>query len=126
MYKICKLLEYVFLHWLTYLYLVYCSMKNFKLWINGNEHCFEAPTLKHTLIHYLRSTGLTGTKLSCGEGSCGCCTVLVSKFLDDRVEEVTMTSCTVPLISLHGCHVTTIEGIGSTRHGLHPIQVVKN
>ena len=101
-------------------------MKSFKLWINGDEHCLEVPPLQITLIQYLRSSGLTGTKLSCGEGSCGCCTVLVSGFQDDRLEEVTITSCTVPLISLHGSHVTTIEGIGSTRHGLHPVQVVNN
>ena len=98
-------------------------MKNFTFWINGDQHNIEAPQLQQTLIQYLRRTGLTGTKLSCGEGSCGACTVLVSRFQADKLEEVTLTSCTVPLLSLHGCHVTTVEGIGSTRDGLHLVQV---
>ena len=98
-------------------------MKDFTFWVNGDQHQIEAPQLQKTLTQYLRLSGLTGTKLSCGEGSCGACTVLVSRFRNDRLEEVTMTSCTVPLISLHGCHVTTVEGVGSTRNGLHPVQV---
>ena len=40
-----------------------------------------------------------------------------------RLEEVTVTSCSVPLASCHGAHVTTVEGLGSTRRGLHPVQV---
>ena len=32
-------------------------------------------------------------------------------------------SCLVPLCSLHGKAVTTVEGIGSIENGLHPVQV---
>ena len=42
---------------------------------------------------------------------------------EPRLEEVTVTSCSVPLASCHGAHVTTVEGLGSTRRGLHPVQV---
>ena len=32
-------------------------------------------------------------------------------------------SCLVPLCSLHGKAVTTVEGVGSIENGLHPVQV---
>lgn len=34
-----------------------------------------------------------------------------------------MNACLVPICSLHGQAVTTVEGIGSLRKGLHPVQV---
>ena len=34
-----------------------------------------------------------------------------------------MTSCTLQLdLGLNGAHVTTVEGLGSARDGLHPVQ----
>jgi isoquinoline 1-oxidoreductase alpha subunit len=49
------------------------------------------------------SVGLTGTKFGCGVAQCGACTVLVNG-------EPTR-SCSVPLSSVAGKHVTTIEGL---------------
>jgi aerobic-type carbon monoxide dehydrogenase small subunit (CoxS/CutS family) len=37
------------------------------------------------LLQYLRSSGLTGAKLACGEGACGSCTVLVSRYGVHRI-----------------------------------------
>lgn len=54
---------------------------------------------------------LTGTKLVCGEGVCGACTVLV--------DGVPMASCLLPASALDGRAVTTVEGLGSE---LHPVQ----
>ena len=34
-----------------------------------------------------------------------------------------VVSCLVPACSLHGFAVTTVEGIGSVKNGLHPVQV---
>lgn len=54
---------------------------------------------------------LTGTKLSCGAGTCGACTILA-----DRVP---VCSCLLPASALEGRDVTTIEGVGA---GDHPVQ----
>jgi xanthine dehydrogenase YagR molybdenum-binding subunit len=55
---------------------------------------------------------LTGTKLVCGSGVCGACTVL----LDGEP----VVSCLVPAEAAAGKTLTTIEGIGGTK--LHPVQ----
>ena len=54
--------------------------------------------------------GLTGTKLACGTGVCGACTVLVDK--------TPVVSCLTPGTALEGRDVTTVEGLGGT----HPVQ----
>ena len=66
------------------------------------------------LAHVLRDNlGIIGTKIACGEGECGACTVLV--------EGVSVTSCIYPAMKAQGREVTTIDGLGE--HGdLHPIQ----
>lgn len=50
--------------------------------------------------------GLTGTKLGCGEGGCGACTVVVSG--------KTVNACLTPVCAVDGTEVTTVEGIGNT------------
>ena len=121
-------------------------LEELQLWVNGVPQSVSRPRLETSLAQHLRSSGLTGTKLSCGVAACGSCTVLLSAFRrsvvssvgawekyshdlgrdgggEPRLEEVTVTSCSVPLASCHGAHVTTVEGLGSTRRGLHPVQV---
>jgi xanthine dehydrogenase YagR molybdenum-binding subunit len=56
--------------------------------------------------------GLTGTKLVCGSGVCGACTVLL--------DGVPVVSCLLPAQAASGKSVTTVEGIGAKE--LHPIQ----
>jgi selenium-dependent xanthine dehydrogenase len=57
-----------------------------------------------SLLSYLREEArLTGTKLSCGEGACGACSVLADGAL--------LTSCTIPLERIAGRSIVTIEGI---------------
>ena len=69
---------------------------------------------------------LTGSKLGCGEGGCGACTVLVSRCIDRESGEIeyrTVNGCLAPLCSVDGCHVVTVEGLGSmNKSNLHPTQ----
>src|SRR3954447_10109062 len=65
------------------------------------------------LIDVVRGTlKLTGTKLVCGAGVCGACTVLV--------DGAPVASCVMPARAAAGKSVTTIEGIGAAK--LHPVQ----
>ena len=55
-----------------------------ELTVNGRVYRLEKGSASgavdpaHTLAHTLRDTlGLTGTKLSCDNGACGCCTVIM-------------------------------------------------
>ena len=100
------------------------ELSRLTFWVNGKQHNLPASRTPVPLVQYLRSTGLTGTKVSCGEGSCGSCTVLLSRVSGSgELEEVTVTSCRLQLDpGLHGAHVTTVEGLGSARDGLHPVQ----
>jgi aerobic-type carbon monoxide dehydrogenase small subunit (CoxS/CutS family) len=66
------------------------------------------------LLWVLRSDfELTGAKLSCGEGFCGACTVLIN---DEAV-----LSCQYPVQEVNGKEVTTIEGLQDNGK-LHPLQ----
>ncbi|RXG71937.1 Glyceraldehyde dehydrogenase small chain, partial [Armadillidium vulgare] len=78
-----------------------------------------------TLLQYLREKlRLPGTKYGCGEGGCGACTVMVSKYFPQtgQVKHYTVNACLAPIATMHGLAVTTTEGIGSTRTKLHPVQ----
>ncbi len=66
------------------------------------------------LLWVLRTDlSLTGTKYGCGRAVCGACTVIV----DNRA----VRSCVVPLRSVKGKNVLTIEGLAKNGE-LHPIQ----
>lgn len=102
------------------------SSTSILFFVNGKRHDVILgswdPTT--TLLSYLRKNGLTGTKLGCGEGGCGACTVMVSKFdsSNNKIRHISANACLFPLYSLDGLAITTIEGIGGMREGLHPIQ----
>ena len=48
------------------------------VFVNGMRHTLPPGRAEVTLLQWLREQGLTGTKLGCGEGGCGACTVMVS------------------------------------------------
>ncbi|XP_021715610.1 abscisic-aldehyde oxidase-like [Chenopodium quinoa] len=93
--------------------------------VNGER--FEIPTSVHpstTLLEFLRTqTRFKSVKLGCGEGGCGACVVLLSKYdpVHDKVEDYTVNSCLTLLFSIHGCSITTTEGLGSQKEGFHSI-----
>ncbi|KAL1348049.1 hypothetical protein HN51_024045 [Arachis hypogaea] len=92
--------------------------------INGERFEFSKVDPSTTLLEFLRSqTTFKSVKLGCGEGGCGACVVLISKYdpILDRIEDFTASSCLTLLCSIHGCSITTSEGIGNSKDGLHPI-----
>lgn len=92
--------------------------------VNGER--FELPCVdpSTTLLQFLRSeTCFKSPKLGCGEGGCGACVVLISKYDSklNKVEDFSVSSCLTLLCSLNGCSITTSEGLGNTRDGFHSI-----
>jgi carbon-monoxide dehydrogenase small subunit len=86
---------------------------NTKLTVNGQAHELEIEP-HETLSQVLRNKlGLHGVRVSCTEGECGSCTVL----LDGEP----VTSCLMLALQAEGKEITTIEGLG-TEENLHPIQ----
>ena len=74
-----------------------------ELSVNGHGYEVRAE-VGTTLAEALRDhLALTGTKIACGEGHCGACTVLV--------DGVPTLSCITLVHSLDGGEVTTIEGL---------------
>ncbi|KAH0792538.1 xanthine dehydrogenase-like [Histomonas meleagridis] len=108
------------------------SSKSFKhsieFILNGEKVVLEEGQFNPTqsLTHYLRSDGvdLRGTKYVCGEGGCGACTVVVSQYdpITKKIKHRPINSCLMPVGQCHGQSITTVEALGSTRKGLHPIQ----
>lgn len=95
------------------------------LTINGNKHVVEHPDPRMRLVDYLRDTlHLHGTKIGCGEGGCGACTVVSSVFdpLTGQAAHRPINACLHALCMCDGATITTIEGIGSQRAGFHPVQ----
>ncbi|KAL4716333.1 hypothetical protein ACJJTC_006695 [Scirpophaga incertulas] len=93
--------------------------------VNGKKVVEEHPNPEWTLLWYLRKKlHLTGTKYGCGEGGCGACTVMVSRYIrrDDKIKHIAVNACLTPVCAMHGQAVTTVEGIGSTQDRLHPVQ----
>ncbi len=69
---------------------------------------------KTPLLSVLRhELGLSGPKFGCGQGECGACMVLV----DGQPQ----TACNLPVWSIAGRQVTTLEGLGTPEHP-HPVQ----
>uniref|UniRef100_A0A8C3PM34 Aldehyde oxidase n=1 Tax=Calidris pygmaea TaxID=425635 RepID=A0A8C3PM34_9CHAR len=67
---------------------------------------------------------LSGTKYGCGIGGCGACTVMISTYdpVAKQIQHRPANSCLLPICSLHGAAVTTVEGVGSIKTRIHPIQ----
>jgi aerobic-type carbon monoxide dehydrogenase small subunit (CoxS/CutS family) len=80
------------------------------LMVNGESRAVEADP-EMPLLWALRDLlDLKGAKYGCGVGECGACTV--------HVNGRAMRSCVVPLKSVVGDEIRTIEGLG----GNHPVQ----
>ena len=72
----------------------------------GRDDMPESETLAHTLRDRL---GLTGLKIGCDQGACGCCTVI----MDGKA----VTSCLTLTMDCDGAEITTIEGLADRATG---------
>ena len=82
--------------------------------INSEEVSFDGDPgtpLLWVIRDHLR---LWGTKFGCGIGQCGACTV--------HVDGAAQRSCVVPVSTIEGRNVTTIEGLAPSDNALHPVQ----
>ena len=83
------------------------------LHVNGEAHRLEIDP-HHSLGDVLsQELGLHGVRLSCEEGECGSCTVLV--------DGAPINSCLMLAAQAHGTKILTIEGLGAPDR-LHPLQ----
>ncbi|KAF7207211.1 transcript variant X3, partial [Nothobranchius furzeri] len=95
------------------------------VFINGKKVTENHADPETMLVSFLREKlRLTGTKSSCGGGGCGACTVMVSRYqpATKTIIHYSANSCLLPLCQLHGAAVTTVEGIGSSKTRIHPVQ----
>ena len=71
-------------------------------------------SVSSSALTMLRETfDLTGTKLACGEGECGACTIIV--------DGLSVNSCIMFAADCDGREITTIEGLQDDL-GLDPVQ----
>ena len=90
------------------------SIQHKTLYINGLEcNCItKADSMLSALLR--DQLGLTGTKIGCGTGQCGACSVLV----DGKV----VRSCITKMRRINdGSNITTIEGVGAP-DAMHALQ----
>jgi xanthine dehydrogenase/oxidase len=93
-------------------------------WLNGQKVSIGNPDPAVLLVDYLHSVGLTGTKVGCGQGGCGACTVMLSHRdpVGGTPVHRAINACLRPLCAVDGMMVTTTEGIGSVHQGMDPTQ----
>ncbi len=97
-----------------------------RFYLNGQEWILDNPDPTLLLVDWLRTptVGLTGTKKGCGQGGCGACTVMLSRWdgATGEVRHEAINSCLRPVCSLDGVAITTTEGAGSVETVLNPVQ----
>ena len=98
------------------------EIKTIRLRVNGSAYELDVGNRQgqvdpsHTLVQTLRETlRLTGTKISCGHGACGACTVIMDR--------KAVLSCGILTVDCDGREITTIEGLRNPKTGqLDPLQ----
>jgi nicotinate dehydrogenase subunit A len=82
--------------------------------VNGRAVSVTVDDPEMPLLYALRNDlGLTGPHYGCGLGQCGACAV--------HVDGVAARSCQLPVGTMAGKRITTLEGLG-TAEKPHPVQ----
>ncbi|MBU6376830.1 MAG: FAD binding domain-containing protein, partial [Bdellovibrionales bacterium] len=104
-----------------------------KFALNGQLISVSGEDVSAMLGDFLRKRrSLTGTKIVCAEGDCGACTVLKAspfetlKRASSGPRYLPVNSCIIPVATLDGASVVTVDGLASKgsheRPELHPAQ----
>ena len=88
-------------------------MPNYTLRINGKKITVNVDEDTPLLWVLRDELSLKGTKFGCGIAQCGACTV--------HLNNSAVRSCSLPVSSISGESITTIEGLSET--GTHPVQL---
>jgi xanthine dehydrogenase molybdopterin binding subunit/xanthine dehydrogenase small subunit len=99
----------------------------FELVINGRTRVVRDEPAHRSLLTWLRSEGLTGTKEGCAEGDCGACTVvIVERGRNGAPTYRAINACIALLPSMAGREIWTVEGLAGADapklEALHPVQ----
>jgi xanthine dehydrogenase molybdopterin binding subunit/xanthine dehydrogenase small subunit len=95
----------------------------FEFTLNGRTVRVQDAATTTTLLDYLRSAGLTGSKEGCAEGDCGACScAIVEKDAAGATTYRTVNSCIALLPMFAGREVVTVEGLAKEGAPLHPVQ----
>ncbi len=90
--------------------------------VNGKPFTISGQAVFETVANFLRyRMCATGTKIVCEEGDCGACSVLVGRVEGEEISYRPINSCIQFLYQIHGTHIVTVEGLGSSS-ALHPVQ----
>lgn len=88
-----------------------------RVMVNGDWLTVATEHQSLSLLEFLRDIiGLMGARYGCGVAQCGACTVLVNDF--------PVRACLMPISSVNGKSVRTIESLSSQdgENQLHPVQ----
>lgn len=82
--------------------------------LNGKPAAVSTDDPQMPLLYALRNDlSLRGPRFGCGLGQCGACTV--------HVEDAAVRSCVLPISTVAGKRVRTLEGLGTPTNP-HPLQ----
>ena len=87
-------------------------MARYNLKVNGKSVSVTVDEDTPLLWVLRDELNLIGTKFGCGIAQCGACTV--------HLDDIAIRSCSIPISSLEGANITTIEGLANNKP--HPVQ----
>src|SRR3989440_3826871 len=85
--------------------------------LNGKPVRVDSVSPNTTLLEWLRTSGLTGSKEGCAEGDCGACSVaIIDRDVRGKRCYRAINSCLVPLPLMAGREIVSVEGVAFCHH----------